>query len=176
MIVLVGFLGAGKTTVGRLVARRLGQPFLDADHVLVERAGRSVPEIFAADGEAGFRALEHEVVTDLLHGPDVVLALGGGAVEHPGTQAALTEMVRERPGSAVVHLHVSLADARRRVGADPNRPMLARPDLADVHARRLPAFARVATLEVGTAGRSPADVAAEVVSRLPGLPARPHAD
>ena len=89
MIVLVGFMGAGKTTVGRLLAAKLGVPFTDSDHVIEARAGRPIPQIFAADGEPAFRQLEHEVIADLLNGEDMVLALGGGAATHPGTRAAL---------------------------------------------------------------------------------------
>ncbi|GAA2034731.1 shikimate kinase [Pseudokineococcus marinus] len=166
MIVLVGFLGAGKTTVGRLLAERLDLPFRDADEVVVERAGRTVAEVFATDGEAAFRALEHEVVTDLLRGDDAVVSLGGGAVEHPGTAAALRGLPTARPGAHVVHLEVSLAEARARVGDDRGRPMLARPDLDAVHARRLPGFADVATAEVATAGRTPAEVADAVTTAL----------
>jgi shikimate kinase len=80
VIVLVGFMGAGKTTVGRLLAARLGVPFTDSDHVIEDRAGKPVRQIFADDGEAAFRALEHQVIADLLGGPDIVLAVGGGAV------------------------------------------------------------------------------------------------
>ncbi|WP_298989377.1 shikimate kinase [uncultured Pseudokineococcus sp.] len=166
MIVLVGFLGAGKTTVGRLLAERLDLPFRDADEVVVERADRTVAEVFATDGEAAFRALEHEVVTDLLRGDDAVVSLGGGAVEHPGTAAALRGLPTTRPGAHVVHLEVSLAEARSRVGDDRGRPMLARPDLDAVHARRLPGFADVATAEVATAGRRPAEVADAVTTAL----------
>lgn len=166
MIVLVGFLGAGKTTVGRLLAERLDLPFRDADEVVVERAGRTVAEVFATDGEAAFRALEHAVVTDLLRGDDAVVSLGGGAVEHPGTAAALRALPTRRPGAHVVHLEVSLAEARARVGDDRGRPMLARPDLGAVHARRLPGFADVATAEVATAGRTPAEVADAVTTAL----------
>ena len=90
MIVLVGFMGAGKTTVGTLLAARLGLPFADTDHVIEQRAARPVRQIFAEDGEPAFRVLEHQVVTELLTGPAVVLALGGGAAEHPGTRAVLT--------------------------------------------------------------------------------------
>jgi len=83
VIVLVGFMGAGKTTVGHLLAGRLGLPFADSDQVIEQQAGRPVRQIFAEDGEPAFRALEHQVITGLLDGPDLVLALGGGAAEHP---------------------------------------------------------------------------------------------
>jgi len=82
VIVLVGFMGAGKTTVGRLLAAKLGVPFTDSDHVIEARAGKPIPRVFADEGEPAFRQLEHEVIADLLHGEDTVLALGGGAPAH----------------------------------------------------------------------------------------------
>jgi shikimate kinase len=78
VIVVVGFMGAGKTTVGRLLAAKLGVPFTDSDHVIERAAGRPIPRIFADDGEPAFRELEHAVIADLLNGEDAVLALGGG--------------------------------------------------------------------------------------------------
>jgi shikimate kinase/3-dehydroquinate synthase len=79
MVVLVGFMGAGKTTVGHLLAEKLGLPFVDSDLVIEQRERRSVREIFDRDGEPAFRALEHRIVAELLDGPAAVLALGGGA-------------------------------------------------------------------------------------------------
>jgi len=75
VIVVIGFMGAGKTTVGRMLADRLGLPFVDSDLVIEQRAGRPVRDIFAADGEPAFRDTEHDVVAGLLAGPDAVLAL-----------------------------------------------------------------------------------------------------
>ena len=89
MIVLVGFMGAGKTTVGHLLSERLGLPFVDSDLVIEQRSGRSVRQIFAEDGEPAFRELERQVIADLIDGPEAVLALGGGAAEHPETRALL---------------------------------------------------------------------------------------
>ena len=89
MIVLVGFMGAGKTTIGNLLSARLGLPFADSDQVIEQRTGRPVRQIFAEDGEPGFRALEHQVIAELLDGPGLILALGGGAPEHPRTRALL---------------------------------------------------------------------------------------
>jgi predicted kinase len=100
VIVLIGFMGAGKSTVGREVASRLGLPFVDSDSVIEERERRSVAEIFAHDGEPAFRSVERRTVLDLLAGPPAVLALGGGAVEDPVTRA---EVAR----ATTVHLVVS---------------------------------------------------------------------
>jgi shikimate kinase len=159
VIVLVGFMGAGKTTVGHLLSERLGLPFVDSDLVIEQRAGRPVPQIFAEDGEPAFRALEHEVIAGLLDGPDLVLALGGGAVEHPGT--------RERLATAqVVYLEVGYAEAMLRVGSDQYRPMLRRPDLDTVYRRRLGVYREVATLTVATDGRRPEAVGQDVLAQL----------
>ena len=159
MIVLVGFMGAGKTTVGHLLSARLGVPFVDSDLVIEQRSGRPVRQIFAEDGEPAFRALEHEVIAGLLDGPDLVLAVGGGAAEHPGT--------RERLATAlVVYLEVGYDQAMARVGGDPGRPLLARPDLAATYQRRLPIYAGIATLTVATDGRRPETIAADILARL----------
>lgn len=159
MIVIVGFMGAGKTTVGRLLAGELGVPFLDSDHVIEARAGRPIPEIFAADGEQAFRSVEHEVITGLLAGPDVVLALGGGAVEHEGTRKLLASV-------PVAYLRVSYAEALARVGGDGNRPMLARPDVTGIYERRQATYADVATLTVDVDGRSPEEIAGDILAAI----------
>jgi shikimate kinase len=159
VIVLIGFMGAGKTTVGHLLAGKLGLPFIDSDVVIEERGGRPVRQIFADDGEDAFRALEHETVAGLLCGRDAVLALGGGAVEHPATQ----ELLRPAP---VVYLHVGYPAAVARVGGDAGRPMLRRSDLEAVYQRRLAAYAAAATLTVQTDGRGPEDVCLDIVEYL----------
>lgn len=159
MIVLIGFMGAGKTTVGRLLSGQLGLPFLDADAVIEERSGQPVRQLFAQNGEPAFRAIEHETVAGLLGGQDVVLALGGGAVEHPATRALLR-------AAEVVYLHVGYSAALLRVGDDDGRPMLRRPDLEAVYQRRLAAYEAAATLTVRTDGRGPEEVCLDIVSRL----------
>jgi shikimate kinase len=158
VLVLVGFMGAGKTTVGRLLAGTLGVPFLDSDHVIEARAGRPIPEIFATDGEPAFRALEHEVIAGLLRGPDVVLAIGGGAAEHVATRKLLASV-------PVAFLRIGFSEAMARVGGDGNRPMLARPDLASVYERRQAAYESVATVMVDVDDASPEEVAAEILAR-----------
>jgi shikimate kinase len=167
VIVLVGFMGAGKTTIGSLLAARLDLPFADSDQVIERRAGRPVRQIFAEDGEPAFRALEHQVVTDLLDGPEMIIALGGGAAEHPQTRARLSL----DPGTQVVYLQVGYDQALGRVGPDAGRPMLARPDLAALYQRRLPVYAGVATLAVPTDGRRPETLTDDILTRLARVPA-----
>lgn len=159
MIVLVGFMGAGKTTVGRLLAEELGVPFVDADEAIVAAEGRSIADIFRDDGEAGFRRIEASRVAGLLAGDEVVLALGGGALGTPAVRDAVA-------GHQVVLLDVPLAEALARVGGDAGRPMLARPDLAEVYAGRQQAYGDAASLVVPVAGRTPEQVVAALRSAL----------
>jgi shikimate kinase / 3-dehydroquinate synthase len=166
VIVLVGFMGAGKTTIGRLLADRLGLPFVDSDLVIEQRTGRQVREIFAADGEPAFRVLEHEVVAELLDGPDAVLALGGGAAEHYGTQERLKR-------ADVVYLQVGYQQAMQRVAGDEYRPLLARPGLDALYQRRLDIYAAVATLTIATDGRRPEAISHDVIEHLVRAPAVP---
>jgi shikimate kinase len=186
VIVLVGFMGAGKTTVGGLLSTRLGVPFVDSDLVIEQRSGRPVRQIFAEDGEPAFRALEHEVIADLLDGPALVLAVGGGAAEHPVTRALLARgddpadlaaggggprPPRSLATAQVVSLEVGYDQAMARVGGDPDRPLLSRPDLTATYQRRLPLYAGIATLTVATDGRRPETIAADILARLVTEPA-----
>jgi shikimate kinase len=161
VIVVVGFMGAGKTTVGRLLAAKLGVPFTDSDHVIEARAGKPIPRLFAEDGEPAFRQLEHDVIADLLNGQDAVLALGGGAAAHEATRAVLAAAA-----VPVVYLRVSYPVAMSRVGGDRGRPMLARPDVERLHADRDPLYARAATLTIDAGRRSPEEIALDILSRL----------
>src|SRR5215475_12327427 len=92
VVVLVGFMGAGKTTVGHIIAERLGQPFIDSDVLIEQRAGRDIRDIFVTEGEAYFRELEHATIAELVQGQDAVLSLGGGAVEDPRTREILRDV------------------------------------------------------------------------------------
>ena len=167
MIVLVGFMGAGKTTIGNLLSVRLGLPFADSDQAIEQRVGRPVRQIFAEDGESGFRALEHQVIAELLDGPELILALGGGAPEHPRTR----DKLGSDPATEVVYLQVGYAQALRRVGGDAGRPMLTRSDLAALYERRLAVYAGIATFAVATDGRRPEAVRDDIVARLARTPA-----
>lgn len=162
MIVLVGFMGAGKTTVGRLLAAKLAVPFSDSDHVIEARTGKPVRQVFADDGEPAFRQLEHDVIAGLLaKNEDMVLALGGGAAVHEGTRANLAHSK-----VPVVYLKVSYAEAMRRVGGDLHRPMLARPDVAQVYAERDPRYAEAATFTVDADGKTPEELVLGILARL----------
>ena len=163
VVVLVGFMGAGKTTVGHIMAERLGQPFVDSDVLIEQRLGRDIRDIFRTEGEPYFRQLEHDTVAGLVRGPDAVIALGGGAVEDPRTRAVLRN-------ARVVYLRVSYDEALARVKSDEFRPMLHRPDLDEVYKRRLSAYEDISVLTVDTDGRRPDAVALEVLARLPAIP------
>ena len=164
VVVLVGFMGAGKTTVGRIMAERLGQPFVDSDVLIEQRLGRDIRDIFRTEGEPYFRQLEHDTVAGLVRGPDAVIALGGGALEDPRSRAVLRN-------ARVVYLRVSYDEAMARVTSDEFRPMLHRPDLDEVYKRRLSAYEDISVLTVDTDGRRPDAVALEVLARLTRLPA-----
>jgi 3-dehydroquinate dehydratase type I len=163
VVVLVGFMGAGKTTVGRMMAERLGQPFVDSDVLIEQRLGREIRDIFRTEGEPYFRQLEHDTVAGLVRGPGAVIALGGGAVEDPRTRAVLRN-------ARVVYLRVSYDEALARVKSDEFRPMLHRPDLDEVYKRRLSAYEDISVLTVDTDGRRPDAVALEVLAWLPATP------
>ncbi|MGH3227533.1 MAG: bifunctional shikimate kinase/3-dehydroquinate synthase [Streptosporangiaceae bacterium] len=167
MIVLVGFMGAGKTTVGHLLSERLGLPFVDSDLVIEQRSGRSVRQIFAEDGEPAFRELERRVVADLIDGPEAVLALGGGAPEHPDTIVRLKS-------AQVIYLQVGYDEAMLRVAGDEYRPLLRRPDLETLYRRRLGLYDDVAALTVATDGRRPEAVSQDVLAQLLRAPAVPE--
>lgn len=161
-VVLVGPMGAGKTTVATLLAQRWGVAVRDTDHDVEAGAGREISEIFVDDGEAAFRELERAAVATALAEHDGVLALGGGAVLDPATREQLA-------GHTVVFLRVGLSDAVKRVGLGVGRPLL----LGNVRARikalldeRTPVYESVATHTVTTDARSPEEVADEVVALL----------
>lgn len=157
-IVLVGFMGAGKTTVGRALAAWLGRTFVDTDELIAAAAGRSIADIFAEDGEPFFRRLEAEAIIEVLTGAPAVVSLGGGAV---GTRA-----VREAlAGHRVVFLDVGYDEALARVGADSGRPVLARPDLPELYAARQQLYREVASVTVSSAAES-GQSAEQIVDQL----------
>ena len=170
-IFLIGFMGSGKTTVGRLLAQRLGRPFADLDERIVRAAGMTIPEIFAREGEPAFRRRETDALRAAAAERRTVLATGGGA-------ACRDENVEVMLAAGhVVALDVSPEEAVRRTGAASGRPLLdgaADPvaAAAALLAARQPFYAR-AHWRIQTEGRSPARIAAEIAAAIGG-PATPQ--
>jgi len=163
--VIVGPPGAGKTTVAGLLAATLGVPVRDTDTDVEALAGMAVADIFVERGEPAFRELEQQAVTAALASHDGVLALGGGAVMNPLTEAALA-------GHPVVFLDVQITDAAKRIGFNASRPLLVgnpRAQWIKLMEARRPVYTRVATVRVETDGLTPEQVADRVVQALEDL-------
>lgn len=137
-IVLTGFMGSGKTTVGPLVAKRLGWSFVDVDDAIEAEANATIAELFSRHGEAAFRERERAAIEVLAAKNSLVLALGGGAIEHPATRKLLVTA----PGTLLVHLEVKLDTTRARCrGTEHTRPVLAdHVNLESRYQRRLPLY------------------------------------
>lgn len=172
-IVLLGFMGAGKTTIGAMLASRLGWAFHDADAALEKRTGLSIAEVFTRDGEQGFRALEAETVAELMQQDHVVIALGGGAIESPSTRSLLGSSANIR----TVFLDAPLKTMLDRCQASPIiRPLLQ--DREAIHARyerRLPQY-QSAEIAVNTEGLTPEEVVDILSERLHEPPVGTEAD
>ena len=160
MITLTGFMGSGKTTVGKVLADFLGCPFMDLDDLIVKKAGKSIPEIFAQDGEPAFRQLEARLLRQTVEKyteNTVVLALGGGAVTAPASAALLREK------TVCIYLRATLETLRARLeGETAGRP-LADASLADRLAAREPLYEQTAHVIIDTDGLSPDEVADEII-------------
>jgi len=169
--ILIGPPGAGKSTVGPLLAARLGVGFADTDDRVEAVAGKPVSDIFIDDGEQAFRALEREAVAWAVSGaggqlPGGVIGLGGGAVLDPGTQQLLA-------GRPVVYLATGFAALAKRVGLDRPRPLLAgnpRAMLRTLLEQRLPVYEKLASITVSTDDRAPDEIAADVAAQITGSP------
>jgi len=170
-IVLTGFMGAGKTSVGREVAARLGRPFIDLDDLIVARAGKSIPEIFAQDGEGAFRALEAALCREMSEPAGLVIAVGGGAVVNPANREALAA------GGALICLDAAPEILLRRIGDDDNRPMIAGGDrltrIRELLTQRAPAYAAIPA-HLDTTHLSIPAAAERVMSAAAGLPEGGH--
>ncbi|MES5822214.1 shikimate kinase [Streptomyces sp. RG80] len=154
VVVLVGPMGVGKSTVGQLLAERLGVGYRDTDDDIVAEQGRAIAEIFVDEGEAAFRALEKQAVLRALAEHEGVLALGGGAILDEGTRAALT-------GLNVVYLSMDVEEAVKRTGLNAARPLLAvnpRKQWRELMEARRNLYEGIATAVVATDGRTPEEV------------------
>ena len=160
-ILLIGFMGAGKSTVGRLVAEQLGLPFTDIDSLIERQEGRSVSAIFEADGEQAFRALEARAVESLSTAPASVVACGGGVVLSDSNRALLKTL------GTVVYLRVTAAETLARVGNSSTRPLLSGAGGALAAGMLLEArealYGATADVVIDTVDRSAEEVAGEVV-------------
>lgn len=161
-VVLVGFMGAGKTTVGRRLAHRLRYRFEDMDHRIERQEGRSIASLFAERGEAAFRALELQAARALGAQCDVVVASGGGAFAQEATRDALQQ------GALTVWLQCSIEAALRRVKPDGRRPLAANREIMQaLLAEREPSYRR-ADVAVDTSGRTPREVVDRIVELIEG--------
>lgn len=160
-IFLVGPMGAGKTTVGRRLAKSLHRRFLDADHELEARTGVKIPLIFEIEGEAGFRAREKRLIAELTALEDIVLATGGGAILEADSREALASR------GYVVYLHAPIAQLLARTRADTNRPLLQTADPAqrmrDLIEQREPLYREVADLIIDTGALTLGDIVQKIL-------------
>src|SRR5687767_8490094 len=163
-VFLVGMMGAGKSTIGRLLARRLKRRFIDSDHEIEARCGVKIPVVFEIEGEPGFRAREQQVIGELTSLEGVVLATGGGVVLSEDNRRCLAER------GTVVYLRARPEDLYRRVRHDRNRPLLATADplarLRQLHAQRDPLYGSIAHLVLETGSQSVPALARELLEKL----------
>ena len=163
-IFLVGMMGAGKTTVGKILARRLKRRFVDSDHEIERRCGVRIPVIFDIEGEEGFRGREEQAIAEMAALEGVVLATGGGAV--------LSAENRRRLAShgTTIYLHARPEDLHRRLRHDKSRPLLYTPDplqrLRDLYAVRDPLYRQVADIVAETGTQSVQALARELLAKI----------
>ncbi|HNS49383.1 MAG TPA: shikimate kinase [bacterium] len=162
-IVLTGFMGTGKTAVGKILARRLGYRFLDTDDLIEARAGRPISEIFNRDGETAFRLLESEVIASLAEADRTVIATGGGAVLDPENMTNLGS------NGLIFALLADPAEIARRTASQRHRPLLNVPDretrIREMLKKRLPYYQRAGQC-LETTGRTPEAIAGEIIRIL----------
>lgn len=161
---LVGPMGAGKTTIGKLLADELQLEFVDVDREIETRSGVDIPWIFDREGEAGFRVRESAALVELSQLDRVLISTGGGAVLLPDNRSVMAA------SGVVVYLHASVAEQARRTGRDRKRPLLQNDDparvLAELMVIREPLYREVADIVVDTDNRSPKAVAQDIAEQL----------
>jgi shikimate kinase len=163
-IFLIGLMGAGKTSVGKMLARRLGKTFYDSDHEIERTTGVRIPVIFEIEGEAGFRARETRMLADLAAASDIVLATGGGAVLADENRKVLAAH------GTVVYLRASPQELWQRTRHDRNRPLLQTPNplgkLTELFAQRDPLYREIANIVIDTGNQSVSSLAHRLELRL----------
>lgn len=163
-VFLVGMMGAGKTTVGKVLARRLGREFVDCDREILERTGVPIATIFEIEGEAGFRRRESAVLAELARRPGVVVATGGGAVISEENRRVMRE------SGTVVYLHASLDHLYERTRRDSVRPLLAKGDrratLAELLSTRDPLYREAAHIVVESGSPSAGSLAGRIAQAI----------
>ncbi|AMQ89928.1 MULTISPECIES: shikimate kinase AroK [Marinobacter] len=163
-VVLVGPMGAGKSTIGRMLAKELGYRFLDSDRIIEERCGANIPWIFDVEGEDGFRQRETAMLDELSETQGTVLATGGGAVMRPENHALL------RKNAVVIYLKTSIEQQVERTRKDRNRPLLQNDDpegvLRRLFAVRDPLYTKLADIVMFTDRKSPRLVVRQLVNRI----------
>jgi len=168
-IFLVGLMGSGKTTIGRLLARRLGKRFVDSDHAIEARTGASIPWIFEIEGEASFRRREAETIRELTAQDDIVLATGGGAILNPASRALLAER------GTVIYLRAGIGAILQRTSHDKNRPLLQTADprrkLEELLAQRDPLYREIADLVIDTGRPNVQSMVQTILDQLDALAA-----
>jgi len=168
-IFLVGLMGSGKTTIGRLLARRLGKRFVDSDHAIEARTGASIPWIFEIEGEASFRRREAETIRELTAQDDIVLATGGGAILNPASRALLAER------GTVIYLRAGIGAILQRTSHDKNRPLLQTADprrkLEELLAQREPLYREIADLVIDTGRPNVQSMVQTILDQLDALAA-----
>ncbi|HEX4056307.1 MAG TPA: shikimate kinase [Tepidisphaeraceae bacterium] len=169
-VVLIGYRGSGKTTVGRLLAQQLGRLFVDADDLIVKKAGKSIREIFLTGGEEEFRNLEMRVIARLCEMKDCVIALGGGAVLRKENQQALAQA-----GHRIVYLRCEAGELLRRIQGDPatsdNRPNLTNlgggiEEIEAILKQREPIYRSVMSAELDVTGLTPRQAAERLAKMI----------
>lgn len=163
-VFLCGFMGCGKTTVGKLAAKKLGYGFCDSDELIVEREGMSIPEIFAQEGEAYFRQVEAEVIKSLC-GKKAVVACGGGAMLNPDSAAAAAK------SGAVIFLDLDFEACYKRISGDENRPIVVNSTKEELEERfnsRYDVYKKHSTVQIDGSGSpmSTAELIADAVKML----------
>lgn len=173
-IFLVGLMGAGKTTIGRALARTLDKRFVDSDHEIEARTGVSIPLIFEIEGEASFRQREADMIRELTEQSDIVLATGGGAILRAENRACLKER------GTVIYLRASVNSILRRTSHDKNRPLLQTADprqrLEQLAQEREPYYLEVADLIVETGRPNVQSLVQTIVSQLNLVSGKPESD